>query len=220
MKLRVVVLSLVLGLTSTAFARDIEIAVSDTTLDFFPHIIEIVTEAYTNAGHTLIVNKLPGERALAMFNSGELGADFMRLANFRDTAPDAIPIQVPLATLPMVAVVKSDSSFNSKADLMGKRMSSTKGIQVHKLLSQQMQSTVSEQSNFEASVKMIAAGRADFLPATLEIAQQFIDAGLPVRVVEEPLLEIPFYSWVTPANADLVPEIEAELKKLKAAGKS
>lgn len=207
------------AIATTSQARDVTMGVSDTTLDFFPHILEIVKEAYTNAGHNVITQKLPGERAIAMFKSGELDADVMRLANFRDTVPDAVPVQVTLTTLPMVAIVKSDSSFNSKADLMGKRMSSTKGVQVHVALANQLQAKASEQSNFEASVKMVAAGRADFLPATMAIAQSFIDAGLPIRVIEEPLLEIPFYTWVNSQNADLVPAVEAELNKMKEAGR-
>jgi ABC-type amino acid transport substrate-binding protein len=219
MSRRLTVLLLSTLLATVTYGKEIKTAVSDTTEDFFPHIIEIVEEAYANAGHTLNKMKLPGERSIAMFKAGELDADIMRLANFRDTVPEAIPVQVPLATLPMVAIIGADASFSSKADLMGKKMSSTKGIQVHVLIGNQMQASVSEQSNFEASAKMVAAGRADYVPATMEIAQSFMDAGLPVKVMEEPLLEIPFFTWVTPANADLVPVLEAELKKLKAAGR-
>ncbi|WP_196161121.1 ABC transporter substrate-binding protein [Reinekea sp. G2M2-21] len=212
-------LAVVFALATSAYAREYRVSTSDTTEQFFPQIIEAVAEAYANAGHTMVKTKLPGERAIAMLKAGELDGDLMRLANFRDIVPEAIPVQVPLATLPMVAIVKSDSAFNTKADLVGKRMSSTKGIQVHVLLGQQMQATVSEQSSLDASAKMIAGGRADFLPATREIAQQLIDAGMPLRIIDEPLLEIPFFTWLTPANADLVPVLEAELKKLKAAGR-
>ncbi len=66
---------------------------------------------------------------------------------------------------------------------------------------------------------MIAAGRADYLQVTQDIAKTLMDSGLPLKVISDPLLQIPFFTWVSDGNADIVPEVEAALKELKAEGR-
>ena len=201
------------------FGKDIKLNAGDTIREFFPDISIVVQEAFARAGHSIDLVNIPGERAFVMFKSGELDADVMRLADFRDSVADAVPVPVVLTKLNLLALVKSDSPYTSKADLIGTRMASVRGIKVQAIIAQQMQAVVIELSNVEGSAQTIAAGRADFLPVTQEIANTLIASGLSVRVIDDPLLQIPFYTWVTSANADLVPGLEAALKELKAEGR-
>lgn len=200
-------------------ADEFKVAVSETSREFFPDIIEVVSEAYERAGHTVEFMDLPGVRAGVMLGKGEIDGDVMRLANFRDTVPSAIPVEVTLTTLNIVAVVKKDSGITKNEDLVGKKIAAVRGVEVQKVVASQLNAPVTVQADFAASMKMIESGRMDFTVATTEIAEQFVGTGMALTILDEPVLQIPFYTWVSSSNADLVPDLEAALNELKAEGR-
>ncbi|MDX1342504.1 MAG: transporter substrate-binding domain-containing protein, partial [Reinekea sp.] len=104
-------------------------------------------------------------------------------------------------------------------DLVGKRMAAERGTRVQMMVADKMNATVVQQQSIEATFKMMSAERVDFVAVTRDIGQQFIDQGYDVRLIDKPLLTIPFYVWLTKENADLLPELEKNLAALKAAGR-
>ncbi len=204
---------------ATLSAKTIELGTSTTVETYFPGVSAAVVEAFEMAGHQVNKLLLPGERAIVMFKSSELDAEVMRLATFNEIVSDAIPVNVVLTNLELVAMVRKRSGFKSVDDLVGKRMAAERGTRVQMMVADKMNATVVQQQSIEATFKMMNAERVDFVAVTRDIGQQFIDQGYDVRLIDKPLLTIPFYVWLTKENADLLPELEKNLAALKAAGR-
>ncbi len=200
-------------------ARDLKLSSTETVEQYFPHISSAVVDAFRMAEHSVEKLVIPAERGIAVFKAGQVDVDIMRLANFNDIVPGAVPVPVVLTTMEVFAVVRADSPYFTKADLVGKRMAGQRGIRVFDAIGQHMNAHVTQLNSMLASVKMIASGRVDFMPITKDIAEQVQTEQMDLRIIEESLLTMPFYVWLTADNADLLPDIEKNLNILKAEGR-
>ncbi|WP_196159477.1 ABC transporter substrate-binding protein [Reinekea sp. G2M2-21] len=218
--MKVTLFAVFIGLQcATLSAKTIELGTSTTVETYFPGISSAVVEAFKMAGHQVNKLLLPGERAIVMFKTSELDAEIMRLATFDEIVSDAIPVNVVLTNLELVAMVRKRSGFETIDDLIGKRMAAERGTRVQMMVAEKMNATLVQQQSIEATFKMMSAERVDFVAVTRDIGQQLIDQGYDVRLIDKPLLTIPFYVWLTKENADLLPDIEKNLNILKAEGR-
>lgn len=199
--------------SALSHARTVDLAVSNVTETFFPDIINRIEMAYHNLDVEINRVRVPGEQAIALFKQGLLDADVMRLEGYRQIQPNALRVNVVIAQLPIMAMVRIDSPLTHPDQLTNKQMASVRGVRSLALIADRLQINTTIQETFEQSARMVVSGRADFLAVSPNIASSLLEQGLSLRMMETPLLTLPFYHWVTPENADLIPGLEAQLKR-------
>jgi len=209
------------GLLVSAFiqAEPVKLATTDLVSTSFPEVQAVVVEAFEQAGHSVELVTLPGERALMMLKSNEVDADVMRLVNYNELVPNAVPVEVPLITLELFAIVHQESAVQRVSELRGTSMSSERGVKVAEVVAQQMNARIQYQNRIEDSVKMVQNGRVDFTVLTRPMLESLKESGYDLRALEEPVLELPYYVWLSEESAHLKPGITAQLQRMSEAGR-
>ncbi len=59
----------------------------------------IFDEAFRRLGHTWELIRVPSERALASFNRGEIGGDYVRMAGLEKTYPNLVQVGEPFSSM-------------------------------------------------------------------------------------------------------------------------
>lgn len=203
----------------SVLAEPVKLATSKLVSSTFPEIQSIVVEAFEGAGHAVELTELPGERAMVMLRANQIDAEVMRLVSYNEQVPNAVPVEVPLITLQLFAIVHEDSASLSHEDLRGRKMAAEPGVKVADLVAQRFDAQILYQNRMEDSAKMVQSGRVDFSIMTRPMIRSLRDSGFELKAIEEPVLEIPYYIWLSEEKAHLKPGLTEQLHRMREAGR-
>ena len=179
---------------------------------------ELITEAYRRLGHSIRLEKLPPERALAMLNQGELDGDLVRSrSSLESSFPNVARIRFPVVEDEFAAFgIGHVLTPDGWASLKPYRLVSGR---IRALLDRQGELNITFVSKAEQGFEMLRAGRADLVILTRGNICQAMRAGIPGLQIQEPGIEtVRFYHYVNKRHAELALQIESTLQDMQRDG--
>lgn len=179
----------------------------------------IMREAYRRLGIEAVEDKLPGERAIAVLNAGEVFGDVMHFAGLEKNYDNVLRIPVPLIYFD--AVVFTDGRAMSVPDWASAarhRVCIRRGIKSIEDAARGIKD-LQLVNQYDNIFSMLKAGRCDIaiLPAHawLEMRRLRITE---VRSLMPPLQSWPLYHHIHKSHAHLAPALEATLLQMQKSG--
>jgi polar amino acid transport system substrate-binding protein len=173
---------------------------------------EVARDAFERVGHALEVVTLPIERALVNANAGIEDGDLYRAAGFEKDYPNLVQVPHPLIEQEFVAfALRSDIAVRGWSDLAPYNVAYITG---QKIIERHLQGSGKALSvrDSEQLFALLASGRIDLAINNrwvgLAVAQR---AGIPVRVLEPPLLRVPMFMYLHRKHEALVQPLAAAL---------
>jgi len=181
---------------------------------------KILIQIYKNIGIDANIEALPGERAKMMATEGQKDGETLRIFSYGEKNPTMVRIPTPYSSLETTVFSKKSSAvvIKNKDDLKKYKIVIVRGVQHTKDITEGLEN-VQIADDAELMMKMLEGGRADIAItntiAGLGVLKKLkIDTIAPVITLET--LEL--FHYVHQKNKDIVPKVDAEIKKMKASG--
>ncbi|MFA9218598.1 MAG: hypothetical protein ACEQSK_16050 [Sphingomonadaceae bacterium] len=182
-------------------------------------ISPVVEEAYRRIGILAVSRKLPGERALAMLNSGELFGDVAHVEGLEKYYSNMIRVPVPLINFDAVVFsVRKNLSILVWSDLAPYNVCIRRGIKAIELATAGMKN-IYMANGYEQIFAMLKVGRCDVavLPRQAWLDVQRLNVkGL--RSLEPPLQTWPMYHYIHKSHVYIIPMLTHELRTMQTNG--
>jgi len=181
----------------------------------------IIPEIYKKIDIKVKITPLPGMRAQFMATSGKRDGEIMRIWTYGQENQTTIRVPTPYYYLETMGFIHKDSGIviNSKEDLAKYKLVKVRGVKHTNNISNGMPN-VYNLNNTEAMMKFLAAGRCDIaLTNTVDGMLAIKKNGLTNIVpIHKPLAFLNLYHYIHEDHKDLVPKVDAVIKKMKASG--
>lgn len=181
----------------------------------------ILVEAYDSIGCDAKILRVPAERALVMSNSGKVDGEAARVPVIETKNANLIRVPTPLYTNTVVAYTKrlSRDMIKGWEDFEPYKIGMVIGYKFIEKKTAGMDRTVV--TCYEKLFAMLAGGRVDV------VVVEYFDS-LPslksyrmdrIKMLEPALAYNPMYHYLHKKHADLVPKIDAALKRMHEQGR-
>ena len=199
----------------------ITLGAQTVTLPYDANIPPITKNAaqaiYDEAGITIIWENAPSERALILANEGKYDGDIARVPQIEAKFTNLMRVPTPLAVTATYAYVKNNSISlpGGIADLGSYKVGVTRGEKLSEAAAANADpNLVNEKLSL---FKMLDAGRIDIMVAISTTTDPLLKIeGYENKFIkiEPPLIELPVFTYVHKKNEDLIPRLDAAVKKL------
>ncbi len=191
------------------------------TPGFFPDIAEaVLREAYRSNGQDITAKILPGERALASSNTGQVDGEMMRVEGIDKQYQNLLRVPVAINYLQATAFVKDATIKVTRwEELQPYTIAIERGIKFAEQGTRGMR--VVSLTTYEQAFQMLNSGRVDVVIATrIGGADAVRDMGLSgISVLTPPLQKIPLYHYLHKSHASLIPSITSTLTIMEREGR-
>ena len=186
--------------------------------ELFDHVL---TEAYGRLGYEVELQGYPAERALFMANEGLVDGEAGRVNVVEKEFPNLIRVPTPLYVNRIAVLTKVRGLDPAKGwgQLAGYKVCIRNG---YKLLESQIGGENCHRvSSYEKMLDLLKNNRVDVgLAEYIDILPTLSKAGLgEVRMLCEPMAVNPMYHYLNKRHADLVPQIDAALRRMTDEGR-
>jgi len=181
----------------------------------------ILGEAYAELGYEAVIWKLPPERALIMANDGMVDGEAARVSVIEKDYPNLIRVPTPLY-LNRVAAFTKRSDFDPETGFGGMGNNPVCICNGYKFLEKATtgmdRHTV---ASYERMLALLQSDRVEFaLAEYIDILPTLGKVKLDgIRVLDKPLAVNPMYHYLNRKHADLVPAVDAVLRRMAADGR-
>lgn len=178
-------------------------------------ISPVVVEAYRRIGHDVVIEYMPGERAIVSANNGTFMADMYRVQGIEAKYPNLIKVPVPLYRVRFVAFTKQEPfQVDGWSSLAGKRVGYYRGIKAIEMNVGGLSTDVAATQTL--LYQKLLWGRVDVVVDERVTGRYTIEKmGLTgVHELKPDLDSMLTYHYVNKSHADLVPKLTAVLKDM------
>jgi|TARA_B110000196_G_scaffold289736_1_gene275511 ABC-type amino acid transport substrate-binding protein len=181
----------------------------------------IIPEIYKNLGMTVTIQPVPGKRAQQLATSGKKDGEIMRIFTYGLENPTTIRVPTSYYNLETMAFIKKDSGIviKSKEDLRKYKVVKVSGVKHTNNITKGM-SNVTDIQSTESMMKFLDKGRAD-VALTNTVDGNLIIKKLgytQIIPIDKPLAVLDLFTYIHQEHKDLVPKVDAMIKKMKANG--
>ncbi|MET0049132.1 MAG: transporter substrate-binding domain-containing protein [Sedimenticola sp.] len=179
----------------------------------------VLKEAYGNIGISIRVDKVPGKRALASSNSGQVDGEANRIANINEKFSNLIMIPVPVVNIKMVAFSKQETfPINGWESLKPYYIGIRRGIRISEEGTKGMRRQLVD--DYRTLFTLLDLGRVEVVvtPHLVGLIEMKKSNIKDVKTLEPPLIETKLYHYLHKKHESLVPKITASLRKMEADG--
>lgn len=215
---RICLFLFVVLIISSSQAEPLRLGSSYVVSTYFPKVEPAVNEAFRRIGQSIEIFDLPNERSNVMQANEIIDGQMFRYAGYGADVPNLIQVNVSLGQLKVVVVVHEDSDLTHFKQLQGRTMAYELGVKLQKQAMEKLNAIPAIVDSLEICAKMVEYQRTDFTVLSDKIAETFIKSGYKIKVLGEPLDVSDNYLWLHENYADLIPDLERELKEMKADG--
>lgn len=176
---------------------------------------ELGKALYDEAGLCVAMIRLPTERLRRMLEKGELDGVVVRSTDYMRTQPELVAVPTPLINAVGRLYWRQGKPRPQGA---GHTVGFPRGWQWPRLTAQSLGLDPVEVDNNDSLPKMVESGRIEsFLMADYEF-EHFTTDEERRQFASADVVNIPLYHTVTREHADLVPALDAAIKRLEARG--
>ena len=219
MSVRILASLLMTALLTSPLQAEIKVAIDEEYVKLGPYIIDDFIKAYKLANIPASFTVLPGSRAIALANVGEYDALDARFKN-TDPVKNMIAVDVPiyLQSTYYAWGIGRETNLDSEA-LKDTTLAASRASAFAQDLAGKGY-TIVFVANEETALKMVLAGRVQAALYSDYVFNQQKAAGITGRAkaVSVPLYSEWLYHHVHKSHADLVPALEAAIRKLQDQG--
>lgn len=181
----------------------------------------IIPEIYKNLGMKVTIKPLPGKRAQQLATSGKKDGEIMRIFTYGIENPTTIRVPTPYYYLETMAFIKKNSGIviKSREDLKKYKLVKVRGVKHTNNITKGM-SNVHDINDSVRMMKYLQKGRADVaLTNTVDGILVLKKLGYTNIVpIDKPLAVLDLYNYIHQDHKDLVPKVDAMIKKMQANG--
>jgi polar amino acid transport system substrate-binding protein len=190
--------------------------------ELMPQVAAITAQGFERAGLKVALMDLPPERSLLYASQGVLDGELWRGHFDSSEHASLIKVDVPLATLFFYPYVRLQQACMEQPEQLKDRSSiGIHGLHYFKLLKEMGIHYAHEAPNTVSGLKMLAAGRADFivLPDYVVPALEKATEVKVKRCLEEPILSIQLFTFLHERHRTLIPVLEKAYREILSEGK-
>ncbi len=181
----------------------------------------IIPEIYQKLGIKVSITPLPGNRAQREASNGTKDGEIMRIWSYGNENPSTIRVPTPYYYLETMAFVRKDRGIkiSSKSDLKKYRLAKIRGVKHTNNITSGMPSVFDLDSR-DGMMKVLQNGRVDIVLTNTIDGSQLIKEKKLTDVVPtgKALAVLELYHYIHSKHKDLVPRVDAVIKRMKASG--
>lgn len=178
--------------------------------------VPLIRDVYAELGIRIQVREVPPARARAMLRDQQVDGVIARPAGLNRQIPNAVPIEVPLTQLQLVAFARNDGvtglrqGGHYRLGLLRGVTSGLDALPVEPILS----------NTTEQMMELLARNRIDVAVDSDLVGAYFIQKnGLKdLRIVSAPLKIVPVYHYLESRHRALAPQVRRILERLSQSG--
>lgn len=176
---------------------------------------QLVTSSYKAIGIDIKWRMVPAERSLMLSNTGKVDAEFLRVANITDYAPNLVRVDVPIGKKSASVYGRPNLIFESRSDLANLRMVGVHGKKGYSQFAEQLEAELHLVQTEVMALRMIEKDRADFTLLFDDEAEALIQqASVESKVVRiGHFIDIELYHFIHEKHASLAPILEDQFRK-------
>ncbi|WP_158947220.1 substrate-binding periplasmic protein [Pseudodesulfovibrio cashew] len=179
----------------------------------------ILREAYGELGYSVVIRRVPAERALVMANAGLVDGEAARVPVIELRNPDLIKVPTPLY-VNRVAAFTRGKDIDLEAGWDSLRQYRIGCLLGYKYINKQTQGMERVMvPSYEQLFALLRKGRVDIVVAEYLDAMSNILKEDDFQVLQPFLAENPMYHYLNKKNAALVPKVDAVLRRMLADGR-
>lgn len=179
----------------------------------------VLTKAYQHIGYKIVVQHLPGLRAIRLSNSGAVDGELYRIKKINQTFPNLIRVPVAIFAIEFRAFTKGVKfevdGWESLAPFRVGYLRGTKVVEKNVTGKQ-----VIDSDNYNKLFHLLNNDRLDIVVATKDsgLAQLSTFNQHDMNLLSPAIMTYPLYHFIHKKNKALLPKITAVLENMKAAG--
>jgi len=209
------------ALQATPVQAEVKLAIDESYFEIAPYIVSDFEAAYTAIGESLIVDIIPGSRAIIAANAGQYTAIDARFKG-SSLLTNMIPIDVPIyANATMYAWTANPSiTINNMVDLNRYSVAIVRDCALCLTLMKEADIEVTVIDTLTQAMQMVDSKRIDILVSSDFILRLNQQKGIGNGLIPvSPALGTAWvYHHVHKNRSDLVPALEKTIRELKADG--
>ena len=183
----------------------------------------IIPEIYRKLGMKVTIEPVPGKRAQQLATSGKKDGEIMRIFTYGIENPTIIRVPTSYYYLETMAFIKKNSGvvIKNKEDLRKYKVVKVRGVKHTNNITKGMsKSKVQDINGSESMMRFLQKGRADVaLTNTVDGNLVLKKLGYTNIVpIDKPLAVSDLFNYIHQDHKDLVPKVDAMIKKMKANG--
>ncbi len=183
----------------------------------------VLTEVYKSMGINIDITPLPGKRAQSEATSGAKDGEIMRIFTYGENNPTVVRVPTAYYSLETMGFVKKGSGvkIGSKEELAKLHAAKVLGVKHTDNITKGMPANqLIDMTSTDKCMMAVLKGRADVcLTNTTDgeiIKKKFGFAD--IEQIEKPLAVLELFHYPHESKKDLVPKVDAQLKKMMESG--
>jgi len=182
---------------------------------------KVLSEAFKRMGYKLETSRLPAERALINANKGIDDGDLLRISGLQKKYPNLIQVPEKIMDMDVMLFTKNKPSFKVKGwdSIRSHSISIITGWKVFEL-NLGAKVDITKTDNIQQIFTMLKKNRADFAGHERWTGLAFLKDNkiTDITMLEPPLISTPLYTYLHKKHKKLVPQLSAQIKKMKQDG--
>jgi len=200
---------------NTAFRNPIS---NDTQTGFAD---KVLGEAFRRMGYKLETVRLPAERALINANKGIDDGDLLRINGLQKKYPNLIQVPGKIMDMDVMLFTRNKPSFKIRGwkSIAFHSVSIITGWKIFEINLGQ-QANIMKMDNVSQIFTMLKKNRTDFAGYERWSGLGYLKSikNTDITLLEPPLMSTPLYTYLHKKHKKLVPQLAAEIKKMKRDG--
>ena len=181
----------------------------------------VLPQIYQRIGREITISSVPANRAQLLATSGELDGEIMRIYSYGSENPSTLRVPTAYYQFATMAFVRKDSGIVSLTpeQLKNYRIVKVRGVKHTDNITRGLSNAVDFSSTQEI-MNMVSLGRADIALTSVIDGSVILEkmAMHELRMLDKPLAVLDLYHYLHQSHVDLIPPLDAAIKKLKASG--
>lgn len=181
----------------------------------------VLPQVYESLGIDITIIPLPGKRAQYEATSGRSDGEIMRIFTYGLENPTTHRVPTPYYYLETMAFIKKGSGvkIRNKSDLSKYAIAKVRGVKHTNKITEGL-TNISNLNTTKQVMRFVEKGRADVaLTNTVDGLMALKQLGINnIIPIEKPLATLDLFHYIHEDHKDLIPRIDAKLKKMKASG--
>lgn len=181
----------------------------------------VLPKIYDKLGIDINITPLPGKRAQLHATSGISDGELMRIFSYGEENPTMHRVPTPYYYLETMAFIKKGSGvqINNKEDLSKYRIAKVRGVKHTNNITKGLLH-VYDFNTTKQSMMFVMLGRADVvltnkIDGLIVLKKYEIDNVVPTG---KPLATLDLFNYIHEDHKDIIPRVDAMIKKMKASG--
>lgn len=186
---------------------------------------EILYDVYQEIGIELRSHNVPVKRGLMLANKGDTDGETARVLMVKKKAPNLIAIPIKIFQGNISIFSRKGNKFTGWESLKDKKVSHRRGIDAIEMRLKKNNITAYPVNSDTTMLRLYNYGRVEYLIdgefsllRSISLFEKKIGRNIDIETIGEPVIVIKMYHFLHKKHKNLVPKVEAVLKRMEQSG--